>query len=103
MSVRTWIDSKKTLTSSRSTPAPAPTSNHRHSQSLNIGDRVQINSMYGIIRFIGTTKFKSGTWAGIELDCVGLGKNDGSVEGYILYIYICVYSIITYITNSSSL
>lgn len=74
MSVRTWSDSRKPLLSSRSTPII-------QAQSLHIGDRVQVNSLHGIIRFIGETKFKPGTWAGIELGSIGLGKNDGSVDG----------------------
>ncbi|KAI8974135.1 hypothetical protein BDB01DRAFT_807719 [Pilobolus umbonatus] len=49
--------------------------------NINIGDRVQVNSYYGVIRYVGSTHFKSGTWAGIELDTAGSGKNDGSVEG----------------------
>lgn len=72
MSVRTWSDSRKP-SSSRSTP--------NLPQQLHIGDKVQVNSHHGTIRYIGETKFKPGTWAGIELDAVGLGKNDGSVDG----------------------
>ena len=45
------------------------------------GDRVQINSLQGTVRFVGSTKFKPGIWAGVELDRVGAGKNDGSVNG----------------------
>ncbi|ORZ15434.1 hypothetical protein BCR41DRAFT_63116 [Lobosporangium transversale] len=47
-----------------------------------IGDRVIVESMglSGYLRFLGPTSFKSGTWAGIELD-TPTGKNDGSVEG----------------------
>ncbi|KAI8351754.1 hypothetical protein EDC96DRAFT_518298 [Choanephora cucurbitarum] len=45
------------------------------------GDRVQINSFQGTVRFVGSTKFKPGIWAGVELDKVGAGKNDGSVNG----------------------
>ncbi|KAI9493179.1 hypothetical protein BDB00DRAFT_976154, partial [Zychaea mexicana] len=32
----------------------------------------------GTLRFLGTTNFKEGVWAGIQLDIVGTGKNDGS-------------------------
>jgi hypothetical protein len=75
MSLKAWPESKKP-TISQSTPlqsAPAC--------QLQVGDRVQVNSLHGIVRFIGPTQFKAGTWAGIELDTVGLGKNDGSVDG----------------------
>lgn len=82
MSSKTWSDSRRPL-ASRSTPTHIV----EHSQQqfiqdqLHIGDRVQVNSYHGIVRFIGTTSFKAGTWAGIELETVGLGKNDGSVDG----------------------
>jgi hypothetical protein len=79
-SSRPWLDTlppppaKISLSASKSTPLTSQ-------QQLHIGDRVQVNSMNGIVRFIGPTKFKAGTWAGIELDNIGLGKNDGSVDG----------------------
>ncbi|KAI8364353.1 uncharacterized protein BYT42DRAFT_590568 [Radiomyces spectabilis] len=48
-----------------------------------VGTRVQVKSLniVGTLRFIGETRFKTGTWAGIEVDTVGAGKNDGSVDG----------------------
>ncbi|CAO3599798.1 unnamed protein product [Absidia cylindrospora] len=51
--------------------------------SLYIGERVVVDSMniVGTLKFIGVTRFKPGTWAGIELDIVGTGKNDGCVQG----------------------
>lgn len=81
---RSWLDSPPSSTEkkpfiSKSTPPPLTT--HAIQQQLHIGDRVQVNSMNGTIRFIGSTQFKAGTWAGIELDNIGLGKNDGSVDG----------------------
>ncbi|KAL7317113.1 hypothetical protein PS15m_003511 [Mucor circinelloides] len=82
MSSKTWSDSRRPLTS-RSTPTHIVENNQQQliQDQLHIGDRVQVNSHHGIVRFIGSTKFKAGTWAGIELDTVGLGKNDGSVDG----------------------
>ncbi|CEP09877.1 hypothetical protein [Parasitella parasitica] len=83
MSSKTWSDSRKPM-ATRSTPT---THFIEHNQQqliqdqLHIGDRVQVNNHHGTVRFIGTTKFKAGTWAGIELDSVGSGKNDGSVDG----------------------
>ncbi|ORX86796.1 hypothetical protein K493DRAFT_307011 [Basidiobolus meristosporus CBS 931.73] len=51
---------------------------------LQVGDRIQVDSMgiLGTLRFIGSTKFKPGIWAGIELDQQGTGKNDGIVDGH---------------------
>jgi dynactin complex subunit len=52
-----------------------------------IGDKVRMQSMgmEGILRFLGTTEFRDGIWAGVELEggFAGKGKNDGSVEGYV--------------------
>ncbi|KAL0076045.1 hypothetical protein J3Q64DRAFT_1643292 [Phycomyces blakesleeanus] len=38
-------------------------------------------SIVGTLKFLGTAHFKEGLWAGIQLDIVGTGKNDGSVGG----------------------
>ncbi|KAJ2814621.1 hypothetical protein FBU31_007227, partial [Coemansia sp. 'formosensis'] len=50
---------------------------------LRCGDPVFIPSqnIRGTLRFLGPIDGKQGTWAGIELDEVGKGKNDGSVAG----------------------
>jgi hypothetical protein len=57
----------------------------QHTGALVIGDRVIVPStgQKGTLRYWGTTDFKEGLWAGIELDDNG-GKNDGSVQGYVL-------------------
>ncbi len=51
---------------------------------LKIGDRVSVNSnngaKKGFLRYVGTTEFAKGDWAGVELD-EKIGKNDGSVNG----------------------
>ncbi|ORZ17311.1 hypothetical protein BCR42DRAFT_414373 [Absidia repens] len=54
-----------------------------------IGDRVLVEGkqLYGTLRFLGPTEFKSGIWAGLELDHPGTGKNDGSVQG--VYYFTC--------------
>ena len=59
---------------------PTPQSSNVH---LAIGTRVIVPSLcvIGTLRFLGEAKFKSGSWAGIELDMEGAGKNDGSVQG----------------------
>ncbi|KAI9306592.1 hypothetical protein BJ944DRAFT_238618 [Cunninghamella echinulata] len=51
--------------------------------NLRIGERVIVDSMgiVGTLRFLGSIHKKNGTWAGIELDIPGTGKNDGSVDG----------------------
>jgi dynactin complex subunit len=48
--------------------------------NFELGDRVIVESMAlsGYLRFVGPTEFKTGTWAGIELD-TPTGKNDGTV------------------------
>ncbi|XP_022247769.1 CAP-Gly domain-containing linker protein 1-like isoform X2 [Limulus polyphemus] len=51
---------------------------------VKVGDRVVVNATSGIkigtLRYLGTTEFAMGQWAGIELD-EPQGKNDGSVAG----------------------
>lgn len=48
-----------------------------------VGERVAVDSMgiVGTLKFLGEAEFKEGYWAGIQLDIVGSGKNDGSVKG----------------------
>ncbi|XP_038065837.1 uncharacterized protein LOC119735945 [Patiria miniata] len=49
------------------------------------GDRVMVSgSKLGTLRYIGTTKFGEGDWAGVELDDE-LGKNDGIVAGIMYF------------------
>ena len=52
--------------------------------NLRLGERVIVTSSQGskagVLRFLGTTEFASGQWAGVELDDP-LGKNDGAVAG----------------------
>lgn len=49
---------------------------------IKVGDKVFITGVEkeGVIKFIGTTKFKPGKWIGIVLDHAG-GKNNGTVAG----------------------
>lgn len=50
-------------------------------EKLKIGDRVLVGGVKeGILRFLGTTEFAKGIWAGVELE-EALGKNDGAVSG----------------------
>ncbi|GAA5808302.1 hypothetical protein MFLAVUS_001692 [Mucor flavus] len=48
-----------------------------------VNERVAVDSMgiVGTLKFLGEAEFKEGYWAGIQLDIVGSGKNDGSVKG----------------------
>ncbi|CAB3359847.1 Hypothetical predicted protein [Cloeon dipterum] len=52
--------------------------------NFQVGDRVIVKSQQGSklghLRFMGTTEFATGEWAGVELD-EPLGKNDGAVGG----------------------
>ena len=49
--------------------------------NLKLGDRVLVSgTKQGVLRFIGTTDFAKGEWAGVELD-EPMGKNDGAVAG----------------------
>lgn len=51
------------------------------STALEIGDRVVVSgTKIGTVRYVGTTGFAKGEWAGVELD-EPLGKNDGAVAG----------------------
>lgn len=51
-------------------------------EGIELGDRVAVESMglTGYLRFVGPAQFKTGIWAGIELD-TPTGKNDGTVAG----------------------
>ncbi|KAI8051553.1 hypothetical protein BDF22DRAFT_744568 [Syncephalis plumigaleata] len=55
-----------------------------HRQTL-LGCDVAFDEYRGYLRFLGSTHFKPGTWAGIELDDEGAGKNDGSVAGHVYF------------------
>lgn len=75
---------RSSLTSPRPTAAkrpPPPQS--KPAASLRVGERVAVDSMgiVGTLKYLGPTQFKEGVWAGIQLDIVGTGKNDGSVNG----------------------
>ncbi|KAF7494660.1 CAP-Gly domain-containing linker protein 4 [Sarcoptes scabiei] len=51
-----------------------------NSENIKIGSKVfLVDKKTGIVKFIGTTKFASGIWYGIELTRP-VGKNDGSVQ-----------------------
>lgn len=47
---------------------------------ISVGQHVSVKGEGGIVRFIGSTQFAAGEWAGVELD-LAQGRNDGSVQG----------------------
>jgi hypothetical protein len=56
-----------------------------------IGDRVfvAVIKQHGHLRYLGEIQGKPGAWAGIELENIGGGKNDGSVNGYDYLTSVC--------------
>ncbi|XP_076061206.1 CAP-Gly domain-containing linker protein 3-like isoform X2 [Oratosquilla oratoria] len=52
---------------------------------LKIGDRVLVNgTRTGTLRYVGTTEFAVGLWAGVELETPH-GRNNGSVKGVLYF------------------
>ncbi|GMF44678.1 unnamed protein product [Phytophthora fragariaefolia] len=47
---------------------------------LCVGKFISVGNSTGVVRYIGTTRFATGTWVGIEL-CEQKGKNSGTVDG----------------------
>lgn len=83
--------SKLTKTPQQASSLAAPSTasvltTSENTTGLKVGDRVVINSSVGgpvkagILRYIGSTDFAKGEWAGVELE-EKVGKNDGSVAG----------------------
>ncbi|KAI0051630.1 hypothetical protein FA95DRAFT_243872 [Auriscalpium vulgare] len=60
-------------------------SSSRLDKSFEVGDNVRIESLgfEGTLRYLGEIDGKAGQWAGVELSggFLGMGKNDGSVNG----------------------
>ncbi|KAG9305803.1 hypothetical protein G9A89_001092 [Geosiphon pyriformis] len=73
---------KNTRVQALTAPPPRPTSPSLALYS--VGERVTVESMNitGTLRYLGPLNIKPGTWAGIELDVPGTGKNDGNVNGF---------------------
>lgn len=59
----------------------------RHGRDFEVGDNVRVESLgfEGTLRYVGVIGGKMGEWAGVELSggFTGMGKNDGSVDGYV--------------------
>lgn len=49
-------------------------------EAIEIGAKVRVKNLEGIVRFMGQTQFAPGIWVGIELN-EPLGKNNGSING----------------------
>lgn len=75
--------STKTKARSRSFVEPRQKTISPTQPNFYIGERVAVDSMgvVGTLKFLGEAEFKEGLWAGIQLDILGSGKNDGSVKG----------------------
>ena len=53
-------------------------------EDLAVGDAVNVpGDMFGVVKFVGSVKGKSGRFVGVELDAsfAARGKNDGDVDG----------------------
>lgn len=74
-----------TASSGVSTPYLRPESRAGEKWVPAVGDRVRLPShgYEGILRYLGTTHIRDGTWAGVELEGAfkGRGRNDGTVDG----------------------
>lgn len=87
MSSRTWSDSTTTRNPIVTQSTPVKSQHANNITPFHIGDKItlQNQSLAGTIRYIGATDFKAGTWIGIELEKIGAGKNDGSIQGQVLF------------------
>lgn len=76
--------SPKSMSTSRISLSASRSSTPTLDPNILMGDRVNVISASGTktgtLRYLGTTEFADGEWAGIELD-EAVGKNDGSVNG----------------------
>ena len=51
-------------------------------EPFKVNDRCWVNGTKpGVVAYIGEAQFKEGIWAGVILDSIGEGKNNGSVGG----------------------
>ncbi|KAI8338202.1 hypothetical protein BC941DRAFT_513180 [Chlamydoabsidia padenii] len=77
-SIQTNITSCSSIVTKRLSVKPT-----QGTSALYNGERVVVDSMniVGTLRYLGDINNKPGVWAGIELDILGTGKNDGSVQG----------------------
>lgn len=77
--------SLRALTGQAAAPTtPADRMSSSSAAELEVGDAVNVpGDMYGVVRFVGSVKGKSGRFVGVELDrsFAARGKNDGDVDG----------------------
>jgi hypothetical protein len=80
--VRPQTSKSTTTLPRRTTITPKPSISTRVLATPQVGDRVVLETgAKGTLKFLGETSFKKGSWAGIELDELGTGKNSGAVNG----------------------
>lgn len=75
-------DKQQTSTTSLNEETTTTTTAGENSIEFRVNDRCWVNgTKAGTIAFLGETQFKEGVWAGVILDEIGEGKNNGTVGG----------------------
>ena len=81
--------SLRALTAAQQDPRTPASSSKMDAAELEVGDAVNVpGDMYGVVKFVGNVRGKTGRFVGVELDreFAARGKNDGDVDGYGFFI-----------------